>query len=367
MEFTIGRAALSHNLNLLRAIATTGSTIPILSTVLVEANPDAVALTVSDLETGLRCVIPAKVKKAGAATIPARRLYDYIRLLPDADIHTKSEENFSVSLKCGRSKARIFGMSPDSFPRAPAMPDCIASIPLGSLAAMIDRTRFAISVEESRFTLRCALLIITAARLTMVATDGRRLSVAECKSDGNSREHRVLLPLKVVRELERQAGTEPAGTPVALARDGNHLFFQVGDRLLFAREVSGSFPDYERVFPKEQPLSALLDRQAALEAIARVERFSDERTRAIRVIVGPGEMKIQSTIPDVGESEETLSVEYEGPPIEMGYNASYLLDFLGSIPDEKVNFLFKDGVAAGEFRPAGEAGGYRYLIMPMRI
>src|SRR5579871_2280206 len=171
MEFTVSRADLVRELNLSQGVVEKKTTIPILSNVLVEADGDRIQLTATDLELGIRCSCAAKVKKSGAGTIPARRLLDYVRLLPDSDVQVKIADNHWANLTCGRSKTRIAGMSRESFPELPTMPDAISEIPVGQLASMISRTSFAISMEESRFTLNGALLLLRSNGMTMVATD----------------------------------------------------------------------------------------------------------------------------------------------------------------------------------------------------
>lgn len=370
MEFTVSRADLVRELNLSQGVVEKKTTIPILSNVLVEAEGERIVLTATDLELGIRCSCPARVKKAGAGTIPAKRLLDYVRLLPDGDVAIKTQENHWASLVSGRSRTRIAGMSRDSFPELPAMPQMLAEIPIGVLAGMISKTIFAISNEESRFTLNGALLVLKENGLVMVATDGHRLSMVESSEElpGVQGSYRALLPRKAMTELLKFASDADATATVKFSGDENHLFFELGDRLLLSRKLTGNFPDYERVLPKEQPHSVALNRDEVRGAIERVAQFSDERSRAIRIKVGGGEVKIHSSVSDTGESEESIPAGYEGEDVEIGFNAQYLVDFLRVVGTEEVTFLFKDAHSAGELRPEGEgAGNYRYVIMPMRI
>jgi DNA polymerase-3 subunit beta len=370
MEFTVSRADLVRELNLSQGVVEKKTTIPILSNVLLEAEGDRVYLTATDLELGIRCSCPARVKKSGGGTIPARRLLDYVRLLPDADVQVKVQENHWASLVCGRSKTRIAGMSKESFPELPAMPAVLAEIPIGVLAGMISKTIFAISSEESRFTLNGALLVLRKGGLVMVATDGHRLAMVESSGElaGIEGAYRALLPRKAMGELQKFAGESDPAAVVKFSGDENHLFFQLGDRLLLSRKLTGNFPDYERVLPKDQPNSVELDREEFRGTIERVAQFSDERSRAIRVRAGGNEVKAHSSVSETGESEESIPANYDGPPVEIGFNAQYLLDFLRAVQTPQVSFLFKDPHSAGELRPAGEkADNYRYVIMPMRI
>src|SRR6266540_2011371 len=183
MEFTVSKSDLVRELSLSQGVVEKKTTIPILSNVLLETDGNRIQMTATDLELGIRCSFPAKVNKQGASTIPARRLLDYVRLLPDSDISVKVAENQWANLLCGRSRTRIAGMSRESFPELPQMPEVLADIPVALLSSMISKTIFAISAEESRFTLNGALLILQAKGLTMVATDGHRLAMVDCASE----------------------------------------------------------------------------------------------------------------------------------------------------------------------------------------
>ncbi len=370
MEFTVSRADLVRELNLSQGVVEKKTTIPILSNVLLEAEGNRLVLTATDLELGIRCSCAARVKKGGAGTVPARRLLDYIRLLPDGDVQVKFQENHWANLVSGRSKTRIAGMSRESFPELPKMPPPLAEIPLAVLASMISKTVFAISNEESRFTLNGALLVLKKGGLVVVATDGHRLSMIESSVDipGITGAYRALLPRKAMIELQKLANDADNNAMVQFSGDENHLFFEVGERLLLSRKLTGNFPDFERVLPKEQPHSVALNREELKGAIERVAQFSDERSRAIRMSAADGEVKIHSSVSETGESEESIPVEYAGPPTEIGFNAEYILDFLKAVSTEQVAFLFKDAHSAGELRPGGDKpDNYRYVIMPMRI
>ncbi len=371
MEFTVNKTDLVRELSLSQGVVEKKTTIPILSNVLIEAKADRVVLTATDLELGIRCACPAKVKKEGAGTIPARKLLDYVRLLPDADMAVKFLENHWASLTCGRSRTRIAGMSRESFPELPEMPEAVAEIPVKLLSSMISRTSFAISAEESRFTLNGALLLLKAAEMTMVATDGHRLAfVQNCAGvAGTDRAFRVLVPKKAMAEIVKLADEGGEDAKAVLAGDDNHLFFQIGDRLLITRKLTGNFPDYERVLPKDHQFLAKLNRDELRSAIERVSQFADERSRAIRVQFASGEVRIFSSSAETGESEESVPAEYDGTDLEIGFNAQYLLDFLRATSQQEVAFELKDAKSAGELRPAGESlpDVYRYVVMPMRI
>jgi DNA polymerase-3 subunit beta len=371
MEFTASKADLVRELSLSQGVVEKKTTIPILSNVLLEAREDRLYLTATDLELGFRTSCPARVKKEGFGTIPAKKLLDYVRLLPDADITVKFAENHWASFTCGRSRTRIAGMSRESFPELPAMPDTIAEIPVKQLSAMIARTMFAISMEESRFTLNGALLLLGDKTLTMVATDGHRLAYVQRPSDATNGHlaYRALVPRKAMAEIVKLADEAGSDAKVKFGGDDNHLFFEFGPRLLITRKLTGNFPDYERVLPQDNTHIATLNKDEVKGAIERVAQFADERSRAIRVQFIEGEVKIFSSSLETGDSEESVSSEYTGPDIEIGFNAQYLLDFLRAVPQPQVAFGLKDQKSAGELQPvAGDAGDqYRYIVMPMRI
>jgi DNA polymerase-3 subunit beta len=339
--------------------------------VLVEAGEDRIDLTATDLELGIRCSCAARVARPGAGTIPVKRLLDYVRLLPDADLNIKFMENDWAHLICGRSRTRIAGMSRESFPELPEMPDPLAEIPAGILASMIGKTIFSISAEESRFTLNGALLQLRERGMLMVSTDGHRLAHVENDGDipGIGTAYRALLPKKAMTEILKLAQEAGPDTLIQFAGDENHLFFRVGSRLLISRKLTGTFPDFERVLPKEHRYMVALARDEVKAAIERVAQFADERSRAIRMQFCPGEVKVFSSISETGESEESLPAEYDGTSVEIGFNAQYLLDFMRAVGSPQVSFSFKDPNSAAEIRPAGDSNTdrYRYVVMPMRI
>jgi DNA polymerase-3 subunit beta len=370
MEFTVSKADLARELGLSQGVVEKKTTIPILSNVLLEAAEDRLTLTATDLELGIRCACPAKVKKPGSGTVPARRLLDYVRLLPDVDLTVKFLENHWAAITCGRSRTRMAGMSRESFPELPQMPEALAEVPVTALASMIARTAFAISMEESRFTLNGALLLLRPEGMTMVATDGHRLAFVENSEGGNvTRPLRALVPRKAMNEIVKLADQSGEEAKVLVAGDDNHLFFQIGERLLITRKLTGNFPDYERVLPHDAGHQALMSRDEIRAAIERVAQFSDERSRAIRVQFAPGDVRVFSSSVETGESEESVPTEYNGPELEIGFNAQYLLEFLRAVPQPQVAFELKDQKSAGEMRPAGDAvpDRYRYVVMPMRI
>jgi DNA polymerase-3 subunit beta len=371
MEITVSKFELLRELTATQGVVERKTTIPILSNYLFEAAGDKLSLTATDLDLSLRTSCVAKVKKEGSCTIPARKLHDYVKLLPDADITIKLLENHWVSIRCGRSNTKMVGMAKANFPSLPSFPTAgVMKIPAGVLRAMIAKTGFAIATEESRYTLNGALMVLKPESITMVATDGHRLSHIErpdTKFDGVSGELKTLVPKKAMDELKSLLDSTDA-EEIDVAKDDSTLFFRVGPRLLTSRQLTGQFPNFEAVLPKDNNKSINVHGDELASAISRVAQFADERSRAVRMRLEKGELKLSASSTETGESEDSLEIDYNGDTIAIGFNAQYLLDFLKATGGGEIKLEFKDAQSAGQMRPSeGEEYKYRYVVMPMRI
>ncbi len=372
MEITVSKFELLRELSATQGVVERKTTIPILSNYLFEAGADRLSLTATDLDLSLRTSCNAKVKKEGSCTIPARKLHDYVKLLPDADITIKLLENHWVSIRCGRSNTKMVGMARSNFPSLPAFPTAgVVKIPAQVLRAMIARTGFAIANEESRYTLNGALMVLKPESITMVATDGHRLAHVERhgeKFDGVSGELKTLVPKKAMDELKSLVDSSTDVETIEFAKDESTLFFRIGPRLLTSRQLTGQFPNFEAVLPKDNNKSILLHGEDLGSAIARVAQFADERSRAVRLKLEKGELKLSASSTETGESEDSIETDYNGEALTIGFNAQYIIDFLKAAGSGDVRLELKDPQSAGQLRPAeGEDYKYRYIVMPMRI
>ncbi len=370
MEITISKFELLRELTATQGVVERKTTIPILSNYLFEAAGDKLSLTATDLDLSLRTSCSAKVKKEGSCTIPARKLYDYVRLLPDADITIKLLDNHWVSIRCGRSNTKMVGMARSNFPSLPVFPTAGAiKIPAQVLRSMIAKTGFAIATEESRYTLNGALMVLKPESIIMVATDGHRLAHVERsgeKFDGVSGEMKTLVPKKAMDELKTLLDEDIE--TIEFAKDESTLFFRVGARLLTSRQLTGQFPNYEAVLPKDNNKSVTIHGDELGAALARVAQLADERSRAVRLKLEKGELKLSASSTEAGESEDSIEVAYNGDPMAIGFNAQYLTDFIKASGAGEVKLELKDPQSAGQLRPAeGEDYKYRYIVMPMRI
>jgi DNA polymerase-3 subunit beta len=370
MEFSVKKYDLLRELELTQGVVERKTTIPILSNLLCEAKGNRLSITATDLELSIRTSCEAKVKKEGAGTIPAKKLHDLVRLLPEEEIKFKLLENHWVQVTCDRKTYKLVGMSKDNFPALPAFPHSLIKIPVHLIADLISKTTFAISMEESRYTLNGALLVLKPGSVTMVATDGHRLAMVETdhKFEGFSAETRVLVPKKAMTEIQRLAGESGEEEALDFAQDESHLFFQFGSRLLTSRKLTGQFPNYEAVLPRDVSKTVVIERGELQDALRRVSQLADQRSHAVKFMLAKEGLEISASSPEYGEAKEAIEKEFNGDPISIGFNAQYLLDFLSATPEGPISFELKDEQSAGQLRPiTDESSRYRYVVMPMRI
>jgi DNA polymerase III subunit beta len=379
MEISVSRQELLRELSATQGVVERKTTIPILSNFLLEAIPGQdgsggrLVITATDLDQSIRTSCAANVKKPGSCTIPARKLYDYVKLLPDGDISIKLMENHWVQIRSGRSNTKMVGMARANFPQVAEFPEGnVTNLPVALLRNMISKTIFAISNEESRYTLNGALLILKAESLAMVATDGHRLSHVEKTGESLkniSGEKKTLIPRKALAELMSLMANSDA--EVLEFHDDEHtLFFRFGHRVLTTRKLTGQFPNYEAVLPRDNNKVVIVRTEDLMGSIQRVSQFADERSGAIKIRMEQNEMKISSSSTDSGESEDIIETPYNFDAIVVGFNSAYLIDFLKAIGGTgEVRLEFKDSQSAGQMRPEDTEDElrYRYIIMPMRI
>jgi DNA polymerase-3 subunit beta len=370
MEFTVKKFDLLEELTLIQGVVERKTTIPILANVLVRAEGGELRIAATDLEIGLKSVCVSKTTVPGTVTLPAKRLYEIVRALPDKEIKFKRGEANWVTVTCGASRFRIAGLPQDDFPALPEPKTAVGKIPADVLSKLITRTIFAISTEDSKYTLSGALLLLKPGGITMVATDGHRLAHIE-KSESLEdviEEIKVLVPRKAMGELVRMISESPDTERIGFSRDDNHLFFDMGKRLLISRLLTGQFPNYEAVLPRNNDRIVTVNREEIGAAIKRVAILSDERSRTVKLSLGNGSLEITASHSDLGEAHETLEIDYDKESLQVGFNYQYLLDFLTTADEPDVSFEFKDSESAAQLRAQPPSDyNYRYVVMPMRI
>lgn len=369
MQFVITRNALQKELAFVQGIVERKNTIPVLANILIEsAGEDSIRISGTDLDVTIRCDTDAQeISEQGAICVPARKLFDIARLLPDAPVSFRKEENDWVTVECDRSKFRLPGVSKETFPELPGFKSTPLKLPSAVIKMLIERTIFAITQEEGRYTLSGAKFELDKKNVKMVTTDGHRLAfVSMATSNGSGEELDVLIPRKTLAELTKL--TSDFDGDINLGADENHVYFQVGSRLLISRLLSGQFPNYEMVMPKGNDRTATFDTLSLNQAIRRVALMADDRSHAIRMHLAKEQLLISSQNAEEGEARETISTNFAGDETEIGFNAQYLQDFLNVVGSEQVNFEFKDGNSQAQLRPVTEEKyDYRYVVMPMRL
>ena len=375
MELSIRKSDLQRELQLFQGIVERKNTIPILANVLIEANSEStVQLLATDLEVGLRSRCPASVVRGGSLTIPAKKLYEIVRALPETDIRIQQGAKGAVKVAAEKFDSRMQTLPWEDFPKLPEIGGgSPVSLPRQVLWEMVAKTQFAITGEDTRYFLNGGLFIVQPDKLTLVATDGHRLALVSApreKTKGSKGEDevRVILPKKTLWELSRLLAD--GDEDIQYECGENHLFFNVDGRQLISRMIDAQFPAYERVIPTGNDKQVEFERDRLASAIKRVALLSSERSRAIKLQINTGKVDITSSSPEVGEATETLSVEYDGAALEICFNAQYILDFLGVVGTDNVQLEFKDEMSQAVMRPVGtdnDGCDYTYVIMPMRV
>jgi DNA polymerase-3 subunit beta len=378
MELVVRKTDLLRELQLFQGIVERKNTIPILANVLLEANGTEVKMLATDLEVGLRSKCPATVSKSGSLTLPAKKLYEIVKALPETDVRIE-EDKGGVKVAADRFDSRMQTLPREDFPTLPdpAGTGTTTALPREALRQMISKTQFAITGEDTRYFLNGALFLQRPDSMGLVSTDGHRLAhisvprepatgKAAKGADPAADEQRVILPRKTLLELGRLLA-EGEGE-ILYERGENHLFFTLGDRLLISRMIDGQFPAFERVIPKNNDKHVEFDRDRLTAAVKRVALLSNERSRAVKVQIDKGKVEIASSSPEFGEAKEILMVDYAAAPVTICFNAQYVLDFLGVVETDTVSLDFKDEMSQAVLKPVGAEGyEYTYVIMPMRI
>ena len=371
MELVVRKTDLLRELQLFQGIVERKNTIPILANVLIEATGDEVKFLATDLEVGLRSRCTAAVAKGGSLTLPAKKLYEIIKALPETDVRIEEDRN-GVKVAADRFDSRMQTLPREDFPTLPESTGSYsASLPREVLKHMVSKTQFAITGEDTRYFLNGALFILRPDSMSLVSTDGHRLALitvprSPAKKGKPEDEVRVILPRKTLLELARLL-TEGDGD-IQYERGENHLFFDIGGRLLISRMIDGQFPAFERVIPKANDKRVEFDRDRLTSAVKRVALLSNERSRAVKFQIDKGKVEITSSSPEFGEAKEVLIVDYAAAPVTICFNAQYVLDFLGVVETDSVSLEFKDEMSQAVMKPLGADGyEYTYVIMPMRV
>jgi DNA polymerase-3 subunit beta len=368
MELVVRKNDLLRELQYFQGIVERKSTIPILANVLLEAADGKVRLLATDLEVSLRSTCEASIARGGALTLPAKKLFEIVKALPDTDVRIE-QDGTNVKVAADRFESKMQTLPREDFPTLPeATGRGSVTLPRKGLRDLIARTQFAITGEDTRYYLNGAQFVVKGGTMIMVATDGHRLALVTSPlvADATGVEFKAIIPKKTLTELSRLLSDGEDDITYELGE--NHQFFQVGDRLLISRIHEGQFPAYERVIPKGNDKNIEFERDRLTSAVKRVSILSNDRSRAVKFDIQAGRVEISSESPDFGEAREQVMVDYSGSAMQICFNAQYVADFLAVVETDHVQLELKDEVSQALMRPVAADGyDYTYVIMPMRL
>lgn len=374
LEMIVHRDELLRELAFTHGLTESKTTVPILSSVLFEGEGTMLTIKATDLERSGVTTVQAKVKKPGSVAVPARKLYDYVKLLPSGEITLKELDNSWISLRSGRSNTKMVAMPRTNFPKVETI-DSVGktpiSLPSASLKMLITQTAFAVSKEESRYTLNGALFGMEPNKLFMVATDGHRLALSEKEErvEGVSAKTTVLIPIRALSDLMTLL-SESDSENIGMVQTESSILFSVGHRKYAVRRLSGQFPNYEAVLPRDNDKVVIVGSADMERALRRVSTFADERSSAVKITLDSNSLKISASSTANGESEDSIDTPYDKESIVTGFNATYLLDFIKAIGGKgEFKMMFKNSSTAALLRPDAEnqQTDFQCVLMPLRV
>ncbi|MGI8508790.1 MAG: DNA polymerase III subunit beta [Gemmatimonadaceae bacterium] len=368
MRFTISREKLQEGLNAVSASIPTKTTLPVLANILVETTDRGIRLSGTDLDIAVSTEVTADVETSGAVTIPARKLSELAKELPPAPVKIAALGEQRITLECGRSKFKLLGLPRDEFPTFPAVRFNESwRIKSGDLQKLIAATSFAVSTEESRPILNGVLWELRPEHMRMVATNGHRLAKMETPIVASSAPASdLIVPPKALDQVRRLF---PAEEELEVARGENHIGFRSPITSVFTRLIEGPYPNYDQVIPRDNDKVAVADKGALTSALKRMSVIASDQTHRIRMSFNSGLLKFSVTTPDLGEAQDELPIRYDGDPMEIGFNAAYLLEILRYMPTDEVKLTFKAPERAATIEPEAwsDPGSYMCLVMPLRL
>lgn len=374
MEFSVKKDDLQFELSLVQGIVEKKHAMAILSNIHLTAGDEGMTIVSTDMEVSLVTTCPlTSVKQPGALTVSSRKLFEIVRSLPaGAELDCRKLENNWFEINTGASHFEVVGLPVDDFPRQPEC-DMKSAFPVPAwvFKSSLPKIIFAITRDDARYSVSGAQFVVDGEFIRLVATDGHRLSMVEVpyKVEGIDGPVEFLIPRKALSELRKMVAEVEDDAEVKVGQEGNHIFFRLEPRTLITRKVEGTFPKYERVMPRDNNISTVFNREELSAVVRRVALMSSERSNAVRLGFGPNGLQVTSSNPDLGEGRDLIEVDFPSPDeLSIGFNAQYLVDFLGSVEDDEIRIDLKDGTTQGLFRPATD-GDYvfRHVIMPMRL
>jgi DNA polymerase-3 subunit beta len=367
MRFTISREKLQEGLTAVAASIPAKTTLPVLANILVETTERGIRLSGTDLDIAVSTEVTADVETAGAMTIPAKKLSEIARELPPAPVKIAAMGEQRITLECGRSKFKLLGLPRDEFPTFPQVRFQDSwRVRSGDLQKLISHTSFAVSSEESRPILNGVLWEVRADRMRMVATNGHRLTRMDLPISGGTSTGDLIIPPKALDQVRRLF---PAEEDLEIAQGDNHLGFRSPFTSVFTRLIEGPYPNYEQVIPRDNDRVAISDKTALISALKRMSVIASDQTHRIRLSFNAGLLRFSVQTPDLGEAQDEIPIRFTGDPIDIGFNANYLLEILRYVPTEEVRITLKAPERAATVEPEAwsDPASYLCLVMPLRL
>jgi DNA polymerase III subunit beta len=363
MKFSVTKEKLLEGLQQVQNVVSTRTTLPILSNVLLQADGSEVHLTTTDLDVGVRGSCEAQVDKEGATTLPARRLFNIVRELPSSEIQFDVDGKNAASIRSGQSFFKILGLPEEEFPPLPKFEDAkVVTIRQKDLRDGLRKTSYAISTDETRYVLNGILFSFKDNKLTLVATDGRRLAMVEIELEfPRSHETDIIIPTKAVTELQRLL-TDDGDAKVSMGN--GQIAFDLNKTLLVSKLIEGNYPNYRQVIPAEAKERVKLERETFLNSLRRVSLLASDKSNSIKLNFGKNNIDITANTPEVGEAKESLPVQYKGRDFSIAFNPEFLMAPLRALTEDEVFLDLIDEMSPGVLKIQTP---FLYVLMPMRI
>ena len=363
MKFSVTKEKMLEGLQQVQNVVSTRTTLPILSNVLLRANGNEIYLTTTDLDVGVRGSCEADVEKEGATTLPARRLFNIIRELPSSEIQIDVDGKNAASIRSGQSFFKILGLPEEEFPPLPKFEDAnVVTIRQKDLRDGLRKTSYAISTDETRYVLNGVLFSFKNNKLTLVATDGRRLAMVEIELEfPRSHEADIIVPTKAITELQRLLTDEGE---VNVSMGSGQIAFDLNQTLLVSKLIEGNYPNYRQVIPSEAKERVKLERETFLNALRRVSLLASDKSNSIKLNFGKNNIDITANTPEVGEAKESLPVQYKGRDFSIAFNPEFLMAPLRALTEDEVFLDLIDEMSPGVLKIQTP---FLYVLMPMRI
>ena len=363
MKIAVTKEALLEGLQRIQNVVSNRATLPVLSNALLEATESGLRLTTTDLEVSIRCSIEAKVERPGATTLPARRLASIIRELPNSEVVIDVDAKNAATIRCGASFFKIYGLPQEEFPAFPTFEESkLFTIKQSELKDGLRKTSYAISSDETRYVLNGILFSLADNKMTLVATDGRRLALFDSDIEfPKSHERDFILPTKAVTELQRLLGD---GGDVAISTSENLAAYELNGAQIVSKLVEGNYPNYRQVIPGEAKERITFEREPFLNCVRRVSLLSSDKTSSVRLSFSKNNLDIAANTPEVGEAMESMAINYRGKDLSIAFNPEFLMDPLRNLPNDEIYLELIDEMSPGVVKIQSP---FLYVIMPMRV